>query len=297
METRTKEIQVGLTVIVAVAALIAGMLWFKNVSVSSGKVSYQVDFPSVDGLQLRDRVQVRGIRVGQVEGYQIQDGFVRVEIGVDEGVGLGRDADIYLGTKGIVGEIVIDIDPGSGPAVPPGHVFQGRAIASIAAMTDAADVALKQMSSLAGKLDTLLTEIRSEGRLVETMQNAHEAVTRIGTLVEDNEKRLGRTLGHMETASRQLAELMESGQVEQTLEDASSSMARADSLMASLENSTAQLGEILTKLNEGDGSAAKLLNDPALYARADSTLTAVQRLTDAMRRNPKKYFKVNLVDF
>lgn len=297
MDTRTKEIQVGLTVIVAVAALIVGMLWFKNVSVSSGNVSYQVDFPSVDGLQLRDRVQVRGIRVGQVESYRIHDGFVRVEIGVEEGVGLGQDADIYLGTKGIVGEIVIDIDPGSGPAVPPGHVFQGRAIASIAAMTDAADGALKQMSALAGKVDTLLTAIQDEGKLVETMQTAHEAVTRIGTLVEDNEQRLGRTLSHMETASRQLAELMESGKVEQTLEDASSSMARADSLMASLESSTAQLGEILTKLNEGDGSAAKLLNDPALYARADSTLTAVQRLTDAMRRNPKKYFKVNLVDF
>ncbi len=37
-----------------------------------------------------------------------------------------------------------------------------------------------------------------------------------------------------------------------------------------------------------------LLNDPALYLRADSTMTSLQRLLDEMRRNPKKYFKLNV---
>ena len=40
-----------------------------------------------------------------------------------------------------------------------------------------------------------------------------------------------------------------------------------------------------------------LLNDPALYTRTDSTLTSVQRLLDDLRRNPKKYFKLNIIDF
>jgi len=297
MENRAKEIQVGLAVIVAFVVLVLGMMWFKNVSLSSGMTMYQVDFPSVEGLQLRDRVQVRGIRVGQVENYSIQEGFVRVQLSIEDRVRLGEDAQISLGTKGIVGEVVIEIDPGSGAAVQEGHVFQGRAVASIAAMTDAAGSALKQMTALAAKLDTLVTQIQSEGRVVETLETAHQAVGRIDELVRDNEAALGRTLGHMETASRQLAELMDSGQVTETLDDASNAMARADSLMITLEESAGRLGDILVKLNEGDGSAAKLLNDPGLYARADSTLESVQRLTEAMRRNPKRFFKVNLVDF
>ncbi len=297
MENRAKEIQVGLAVILAFVFLILGMMWFKNVSLSSGMSMYQVDFPSVEGLQLRDRVQVRGIRVGQVENYAIQDGFVRVDLSINESVKLGTDAQVSLGTKGIVGEVIIEIDPGSGAAVPVGHVFQGRATASIAAMTDAAGSALTQMTALAAKLDTLITEIQSEGRVVETLETAHAAVGRIDALVQDNEARLGRTLGHMETASRQLAALLESGQVTETLDDASATMSRADSLMVKLEASAERLGDILIKLDEGDGSAARLLNDPGLYARADSTLESVQRLTEAMRRNPKRFFKVNLVDF
>ncbi len=42
---------------------------------------------------------------------------------------------------------------------------------------------------------------------------------------------------------------------------------------------------------------AKLLNDPLLYDRADSTMASVKRLVDAMRRNPKRHFKVNVMDF
>ena len=45
------------------------------------------------------------------------------------------------------------------------------------------------------------------------------------------------------------------------------------------------------------GSAGMLMNDPTLYTRTDSTLTSVQRLLDDLRRNPKKYFKLNIIDF
>lgn len=297
MESKSREIQVGLVVVISLVVLVLGMMWFKNVSVSRGVTGYQVDFPSVEGLQLRDRVQVRGIRVGQVDGFEILDGYVRVALSIDDGVRLGEDSQISLATKGIVGEIVISIDPGTGPAVPAGHVFQGRTASSIAAMTDAAGDALDQMTTLAGKLDEFITEIREEGRIVSTLQNANSTMTRIDSLVEQNEAQLGRVLTHLETAARDLAELMETGRVDSTLTDASQAMARADTLMTTLGTVAGRLDSILAKLDEGDGAAARLLNDPGLYARADSTLTSVQRLTEAMRRNPKRFFKINLVDF
>ena len=297
MENKSKEIQVGLVVIVSMVVLFLGMMWFKNISLSQGLSTYQVDFTSVEGLQLRDRVQVRGIRVGTVDGFEIREGFVRVILAVDDQVRLGEDAKISLGTKGIVGEVVIDIDPGSGPAVPSGHLFSGRTAASITAMTDAAGSALEQMRSLTEKLDTFITEIQQSGQVVETLELANQSVRRIDSMVADNEEALHRTLANMESASRGLVELLDSGKVDRTLDDASVAMARADSLMLTLDEAAGRLGSILAKLDEGEGTAARLLNDPQLYIRADSTLTSVQRLTDAMRRNPKRFFKLNLVDF
>ena len=44
---------------------------------TGGTASYRVDFTSVDALQVRDRVQVRGIRMGEVSGMEILQASVR----------------------------------------------------------------------------------------------------------------------------------------------------------------------------------------------------------------------------
>ncbi len=67
-----------MTVILSLAVLIWGLLWFKQVRMSGEIVRYQVDFSHVGGLQVRDRVQVRGIRMGAVESLDLVDGVVRV---------------------------------------------------------------------------------------------------------------------------------------------------------------------------------------------------------------------------
>ena len=64
--------------------------------------------------------------------------------------------------------------------------------------------------------------------------------------------------------------------------------------MITLEESGRRLNSVLLKLDEGEGTAALLLNDPSLYTTADSTMNSLKRLLDEMRRNPKKYFKLNV---
>ncbi len=74
-------------------------------------------------------------------------------------------------------------------------------------------------------------------------------------------------------------------------------LAGADSLMNNLNIASERLNVVLGKMEDGDGSLARLLNDPLLYDRADSTLSSVRRLVDALRRNPKRHFKINVLDF
>ena len=291
---RRNEMQVGLITIFALVVLIAGMMWFKQVALSRGVNMYQVDFPRVEGLQVGDRIQVRGIRAGQVDGVAILDNFVRVRILVDDKVRIGEDAIVSLGTKGIVGEVVIEIDPGTGAAVDEGHIFKGRTSASITEMTDAAGTALAEFEDLTTTLNELITEIRDSGKIVETLALAHEAIDNTNRLIAENREATAEAMTNLRAALEDLRELMASGKVDRALDDFSAAAARADSLMSSMESSARSLDSIMGKLDEGEGTAAMLLNDPALYAHADSMLISLERLLDEMRRNPKKYFKVKV---
>ncbi len=297
MKKRLTELQVGLLTIAALVILIAGMMWFKNIDLSKGSVVYQADFDRVEGMQVGDRVQVRGIRMGEVSDMQIMPGSVRVEMTLEEGADLREDAIITLGEKGIVGEIVLEVDPGTGAAVVEGHIFQGRTAGTIAAMTDAAGAALQEMRELTAKVTQLVDVVQREGKVVETLEQANETLAKVDGMIEENHREVGVILDNLVATTDALRDVLVSGRIDRTLDDASAAMVKADSLMTDLGASARQLNILLTELNEGDGTAAKLLNDPLLYDRADSTMASVKRLVDAIRRNPKRYVNLNVLDF
>ena len=294
MNRRFNEMQVGIFTVVALIILIAGMMWFKNMSLTTGQVMYQADFPEVAGLREGDKVQVRGIRMGEVSDLAMLPGAVRVSFLLKEGAPLKDDAVITLGEKGIVGEVVIEIDPGVGADVPEGHIFQGRTAGTIASMTDAAGDALVEMRELTVKVTELVDEVRQQGKVTETLVQANETLDKVDNMVEENHQSIRVILQNLRVTSDHLRALAESGQIEQTLADASSAAASADSMMITMEESGRRLNSILAKIDEGEGTAALLLNDPSLYTTADSTMTSLKRLLDEMRRNPKKYFKVKV---
>lgn len=297
MNRTLSELQVGLLTITALVLLFLGMLWLKNIDLSKGTLAYQVDFARVEGMQVGDRVQVRGIRMGEVTGMQIMQGSVRVELKLTEGADLREDAEIILGEKGIVGEIVLEIDPGTGAAVAEGHIFQGRTAGTIAAMTDAAGSALAEMRVLTAKVTELVDEVKKEGKVTETLTQANETLMKVDDMIQENHRDLAVILDNLVATSTELRTLMESGKLDRMVEGSHNTMARADSLMITLGTSAARLDTVLTLLTDGNGTAAKLLHDPMLYDRADSTLASVKRLVDAMRRNPKRFVKLNVVDF
>jgi phospholipid/cholesterol/gamma-HCH transport system substrate-binding protein len=294
MDRRRNELQVGLVTIVSLAILVVGMMWLKDATVGRGQNRYSVNFPTVEGLQVGDRIQVRGTRAGQVECFTVMDGYVRVGIKLDDSISLRDDAQVTLGTKGIVGEVVIEILPGEGAPVQEGHIFEGRTAATITQMTDVAGAALEKMSGLTSELNELVAEIRREGKLIETMTEANAALNNFNALVEENRRSLDEVMANLAAASGDLERLMASGHVDSAFSAAAAAASRADTLMTQLAVSARRLDSVMAKLDEGEGSAALLLNDPALYLRADSTMTSLQRLLDEMRRNPKKFVNLSV---
>lgn len=294
MNRKFNEFQVGIVTVAALIILIGGMMWFKNVSLTTGTTLYQADFPEVAGLREGDKVQVRGIRSGEVTEMVMLQSAVRVSMLLNEEVGLREDAVITLGEKGIVGEIVIEVDPGVGDPVPEGHIFQGRTAGTIASMTDAAGAALSEMRVLTNKVTALVDEMKEQGKVVQTLEQANETLHKVDTMVEENHVSIRAILENLRVTTDELRILAESGRIDQTLADASSAAASADSMMITLQESGRRLNSILLKMDEGEGTAALLLNDPSLYTTADSTMNSLKRLLDEMRRNPKKYFKLNV---
>ena len=277
--------------------LIAGILWFERVRLGGSLEIYQADFPAVAGLQMGDRVQVRGIRMGTVTSFAVVEHQVRVAFQLEKGADLREDARVKLATKGIVGEVLLDIDPGRGKPVPPGHLFAGEAAMSIESVTAAAGRTMDSVQELSAELSALVTELRGEGRLVATLDDTRAAVAGLSGMVAENRGDLRALVQDAAASAAALREVLADTSLAAALRGAGGTFARADTLLADVGTTAARLDSLLARVAAGEGTAGRLLNNEDLYVHADSAMISLHRLLDQLRRDPKRFFKMSVLDF
>jgi phospholipid/cholesterol/gamma-HCH transport system substrate-binding protein len=297
MDQTKRELQVGTTVLVSLLILVVGFLWFERVRLGADVEQYQADFSQVSGLQVGDRVQVRGIRMGTVTDFEIFDEFVRVTFQLEDGVSLREDSQIKLASKGIVGEMLIDIDPGTGNPVQTGHIFQGQAAATIESITGAAETTMQDVQELTAELRAFVVRLRDEGHIVETMSEAHGVVAGLGGLVDENRASVRALLEDASASARALRAVLADSSLVRTVQGSAGVLARTDSLLAQVGTTAARLDSVMANLATGDGTMGRLIRDESLYTNADSMLVSLHRLLDELRRNPRKYFQLSVLDF
>ncbi len=294
--SRKKEIQVGVTVIVSLGILIWGLLWFKQVSFSGTVHSYQVDFPSVGGLQSRDRVQVQGIRMGAVEDFEIVDGMVRVSFHVREETPLTEDAVVNLTSMGIVGEMLVEITQGTGPVAPDGHVFEGAVMKDMNAMMNEGAETLADARELTRELTAFMMQLKEGDRLERTLDGTAAAAVTLAETTEELAPDLKALVAELRETTQAVhgAVAGPDSLLSGTLEGAGVALARVDSLTTLLTRTTVTLAAVVERLEAGEGSAGRLLKDDSLYEEAEETILMVQDLIADIKARPKRYFHVEL---
>jgi phospholipid/cholesterol/gamma-HCH transport system substrate-binding protein len=291
---RSREIQVGLVVVIGIVILVAGLMFFKRVNLDTGMATYSVDFPAVEGLRQGDRVQVRGIRVGGVESFEILPGKVRVHLEIEDWVRLYDNARVVLVMKGLVGEVLVDIEPGEGTMVQPGHVFVGRNAASMLAFGDKVNGALQQMEALSEEVRLFVSELRSQGLIAGPLAAAERTMLQLEGTVAENRAATRALTTNLASLTTTLDEALGEGKLDTTIATTREAAEELAVTLRELRDTNERLASILDQLESGEGTAGRLLNDPTLYAQADSTLASLQRLTDQLRRNPKAMLKMSL---
>jgi phospholipid/cholesterol/gamma-HCH transport system substrate-binding protein len=289
-----RDAQVGLMVVIAMVILVAGLMFFKRVSLDQDMLLYYVDFPAVEGLRKGDRVQARGIRVGQVEGFEIMPGKVRVAIEVEDWLQLTDTATAVLVMKGLVGEMLVEMEPGQGEAVQPGHVFTGRNAASMIELGDKVHRALDQMHEVGGELHALLVDLRENDRVHGPLQAAEQALNQTNEVLADNRDDLRRLTRNLAVLTEDLHGALGDGQLDSVLTATGAAAASLDSAMIELRTASVRANALLGMIEQGDGTIGRLMTDEALYDRADSTLESLDRFLDQLRRNPKAMVKMSL---
>jgi phospholipid/cholesterol/gamma-HCH transport system substrate-binding protein len=290
---RRDEVLVGMLSTGALIALVIGSLWLARGGLQPGYPLY-AKFTWGAGLKQGQPVLLSGVNVGYVESVDIRsDGllFVKLRVRKEYHIPLGTTATIE--PNGFFGDQLIALHPqGPNPKVYAEHdtLLSGRPTPQLG------DV-LARVDTIAGHLSVLTNALRKELVDKDALGDIHKTVTTANALIADLNRiaeRQSAELTKTQESLRRVANAVDSAKVDSTIAGLSTAAKSVQSLATDLRETTSKLNATLTKLNDGNGSAAKLMNDPALYENTKALLARVDSLVAEFQKNPRKFVKLSI---
>ena len=258
------EFKVGILVVI-----VSGLIGIMSVKVAEGpgvlagdkEVHFIVD--DAGGLVKNSAVKMAGIKVGIIDDIELVDGKAKVHLVLEGDVPLTTSGKVELRSDGILGDKHVEIVPGR-PEDP-----------------KVRDNSQLPMSDTQAGLDNIMKEV---GKIAKSLNQLGENLNKATSGDGDPETPVGRIILNIEKLTKDLAEVSA-----QNKDKINNIIARVDSLttnldtfinqesLARIEKSIENIEDITNKINDGEGTIGRLINDEETVEEIN---TAVAKVND-----------------
>jgi len=263
MEAEARYTFVGASVLVLLAALVAGLVWLKNVGGRGNFERYAIYFEkqALDGLEIGADVTLRGIKVGRVEDYALSAAAfnrVRVAVRVDYRAPVRTDTVAVVTRNFVTGIAAIALVNSDPPGEPLSAVPDGESVPVIAEGHSDLDEIAGRVSKVGDMASSALTNINqlldadNREAVMATVRNLRDLSAGLNTRLGTLDSTLARVGSAATDVGKSAAELGHSGTRIAAVAERSSE--RLDVTLAEAERALVQARQALQQLAQATGA-------------------------------------------
>lgn len=308
-------IKLGVFIIVAFVLFTYGLYRIGDrQSFLSKNMTVYVDFKDIKGLRPGNNVRYSGITIGSVETINIlNDTTLRVGMAIqsDAVKYLRKNAQAEIGSSGLVGNMLVNIGPGTGPSSPvgPGDILAANQAVEMNEMVDLLAASNQRIEQITDQLLQITEKInQGQGSLALLLNDAQMA-----SHLEQSMAQMAATTQALNTASQNLAAattavntgegnlgyLLRDTSLKQQMGQLSNNLDTLISvrtgpvldsitlLAASLAEASRNIQQLTTQLEASEGIIPALLSDSSLSSALQTTLQNLERGTYKLDENMK----------
>ena len=295
--SRRTEVQVGLTVLVALAILVWGVTWLKEFTFARKVDVWHVRFEQTGGLGASDEVQVNGIRKGSVQAMNLVGDHVIVDLALSNDIRLTTDSRVAIRSVGLMGERVIAVDlRSSGEPYTAKDTIPGIYEKGLSEVMSDLGSTMGSVTKIAEQLSEVVDVMDKSGNLTTSLKNFRDTSQELKLAVRENRTALKSALTDFSAAARTARGLTTDRETElkHTLEQFSRAAENMNRLSSRLDSLRGSIQTVTSRVERGQGTLGKLVNDDKLYSDLHSSVQSFKALIEDIKANPKKYLKVEI---
>ncbi len=283
------ETKVGLFVVLGIVLLVIMSLKLGGVNIDSDE-GYELTMrlDNAIGLDPGASITIAGVEVGNVQAIALDGSKALITIKVRSGVDVMRNYTVALKTSGLLGEKYLALIPGITTAP---LLKDGDEITSIAAYSDMdrlitalSDVAV-DIKKITGALGDVLGGDDNQASLGSIIKNLQDITTSVNSIVAENDVRFTTVMKNMESFSASLRDITEmlaanKGNFNATMTNVREAMETLNNIAPNVDSTVSSISKIAQRIERGEGTIGKLLNDDETHRNINQTLTGINNFID-----------------
>lgn len=285
------EAKVGLLVIVG-SILLLYMTFAVGKYQFGEKKGYilQATFDSVAGLDIKSAVRMAGVKIGLVENVELEDSRARVTMRIYPEVKIVSGTEAVIKTKGLLGEKYVEFVPvkNKAPQKPSTTVTYYRDGERVQATVSPSDVdkLINQLSAISDDIKQVtasLSQVFGTERGARSMEDILNDLRQTTANIKDFSTTLQ---GDGSEMVMRLNELVASlnGVVGENRDSIKVTMENIKEASKSAELALASIDNAARKIDRGEGTIGKLVNDDSVYNNIDSAAKGISDYSTRIER-------------
>lgn len=291
---KSPEFKVGLTVILAVIIVIAGVMWGTGYKLTRSQFVLTVYFDQAYGLEINDPVTISGVRQGTVKAIRLQDDRVYVELVMNQKVELPADSKIYIKNMGLMGERFVALEMGQSPdRMDLTSPMAGNNESSISDVFGGLGSILVTTERTISNLDRLVGNPEFERSLKQSIANLELLINTLSAVVNENKSNLSTAITDFKESSRVLKGTVgpREAELKSAMDNFIGSSQQLKSTLAHLEDVSVSFKKVAERVEQNQGSLGELVNSKVLYNKMIKGIDNLDSLIKDIKQNPGKYTK------
>jgi len=248
-------------------------------------------FDTVSGLDLKAAVRMAGVQVGTVEIVELEDSKARVVLRIDPGVKIPRGTEAAVKTMGLLGDKYVDLIPkqqaetGQAGKERSGFYKDGDRIERSVASSDA-DQLITKLSAIADDIKQVTGSLRNvfgSQRGEKSMEDILHDLRQTTANIKDFSYALRGDGSELVARLNELAQNL-NGVVNDNKENLKVTMENVREASKSAEMALASIENVTKKIDRGEGTLGKLVNDDGMYSNIDSAAKGISDYVSKVER-------------
>jgi phospholipid/cholesterol/gamma-HCH transport system substrate-binding protein len=234
------------------------------------------------------------VNVGYVDQVDLhQDGTLVTTLRIQNDYNVPVTSKAAVIPNGIFGDQAVALTPSKpdprsfkhGDTIPIGPSTPG-----IAELTSKADSITRSVNKMTSALEHEMVAGGGIRDLRNTISATNKMVNEFAAVASEQSRQLTATM----TSLRRATSAIDPAKVDSTITNFRAASSNLAAMSTDLKQTTGKLDAIIAKVDSGNGSAAKLLNDPGVYNDVRQLLQRMDSLVADIKKNPKRYINVKV---